>query len=272
MDCTLSTATRRGDRATNQDQVVVLDGAVAVLDGATSWLPQDPAQDGGWYARTLGSALAARLPARGHDLADVLADAIAQVRDAFGLDPERSPYSTASLVRWDATTLDVLVLGDSPVVVALADGGVAVVEDRRLEPVGAQVRARYRRHLAEGNGFGAGLDALVAQVQEVERTLRNRDGGFWVAGAVPEAAAQAVRRSWPVADVAAVAVMSDGVSAAVTDYGTLDWPGLVHRVRTEGAAAVVDAVHAAELTDPDGRRWPRTKRHDDKALVALVVS
>ncbi len=36
---TVSTATRKRDRRTNQDHAVVVDGARAVLDGATFWLP-----------------------------------------------------------------------------------------------------------------------------------------------------------------------------------------------------------------------------------------
>jgi hypothetical protein len=30
---------------------------------------------------------------------------------------------------------------------------------------------------------------------------------------------------------------------------------------------VLDRVRAAELADPDGRRWPRPKPHDDQAFV-----
>ncbi|MER7282092.1 hypothetical protein ABT369_47455 [Dactylosporangium sp. NPDC000244] len=110
-----SAATLRGDRATNQDQLIVVDGAAAVLDGATSWLHTydgpDP-RDGGWYARTLGQALTGRLPGHGTPLADILADAIAHVRDTHGLRPGESPYSTATIARWDTERADLLVLGD----------------------------------------------------------------------------------------------------------------------------------------------------------------
>jgi hypothetical protein len=32
---------------------------------------------------------------------------------------------------------------------------------------------------------------------------------------------------------------------------------------------VLDVVRGAELSDPDGKRWPRPKPHDDQALVVL---
>jgi len=31
-------------------------------------------------------------------------------------------------------------------------------------------------------------------------------------------------------------------------------------------------VHDTEAGDPDGRRWPRSKRHDDKALAVIEFS
>ncbi|NES29292.1 hypothetical protein GCE86_17890 [Micromonospora terminaliae] len=89
-----SAATLRGDRPTKQDQYVMVDGAAAVLDGATSWLHTyhgpEP-RDGGWYARTLGAALAARLPGHGTALNVILDAAIADVRDTYGLKPGESP-------------------------------------------------------------------------------------------------------------------------------------------------------------------------------------
>ena len=265
-----SAATLRGDRADNQDQLVVVGGAVAVLDGAASWLrdPGDP-RHGGWYARLLGAALTARLP--GSDpLTSVLTAAIAEVRDAHGLTPGQSPYGTASIVRWSGDELEVLVLGDSPVLVRDGAGDVHLVADERLAATAAPERAAYRRHLVAGHGFGAAFGELAAQLQRSERDSFNRAGGFWVAEADPSAAEQAVTRTWPAEDVTAVALMSDGASAAVTDYGLTGWPGLLAQVTERGGAgAWLADLHALEQTDPDGRRWPRTKRHDDKSLVIV---
>ncbi|TYB39792.1 hypothetical protein FXF50_05330 [Micromonospora sp. AP08] len=92
-------ATLRGDRPTDQDRYVVVDGAAAVLDGETSWLHTyhgpEP-RDGGWYARALGTALTARLPGHGTALNVILDAPIADRRDAYGLKPADSPYSTST--------------------------------------------------------------------------------------------------------------------------------------------------------------------------------
>lgn len=264
-------ATLRGDRASNQDQVVLVDGAAAVLDGATSWLrdPDDP-RDGGWYSRVLGSALTARLPAAGASLTEVLADAIAAVRDAHALTPGDSPYSTASIVRWSAGTVDVLVLGDSPVAVQLATGAVEVVADPRLSTTAAAERTAYRQHLAGGAGFDDRFGQLMAAVQRAERAAFNRDGGFWVAEAEPAAAGHAITRSWPAEHVHAVAVLSDGASATVTDYDLVGWPGLIGELTATGPADWLGRLHGIEATDPAGQRWARTKRHDDKSVALLT--
>jgi hypothetical protein len=63
--------------------------------------------------------------------------------------------------------------------------------------------------------------------------------------------------------------MTDGVSKGVERYGIPpDWPTAI-KLATDDPARLVDAVHDAEATDPLGERWPRSKRHDDKAVVVL---
>jgi hypothetical protein len=265
-----SASTVRGDRASNQDQLVVVDGAAAVLDGATSWLrASDDPRDGGWYARMLGTALTARLPGTGRSLAEILADAISEVRDCHSLTPGDSPYSTASIVRWDEDEVDVLVLGDSPAVIQCASGAVDVLADERLAGTAPVERAAYRAHLAAGRGFDAAFGDLIADVQRSERASFNREHGFWVAEADPAAAEHALTRSWPVGQVDAVALMSDGASAAISDYSVDDWPNVVANLTARGPAGWLADVHAIEETDPVGRRWPRTKKHDDKSVVLL---
>jgi hypothetical protein len=266
----LSAATRRGDRPANQDQALLLDGAVAVLDGATSWLAHDPSRDGGWYARSLGAALAVRLPGHGAALSDLLADAIAELRDRFALHPDTTPYSTASLVRWTDNMVETLVLGDSPVLVLRRGPEPELIFDDRLEPVGAEQRAAYRRHLRDGHGFSGSFASLVGELQRAEKEWRNREGGFWIAGAEPAAAGRAVQRSFSVDEVETVLVMSDGVTAGVLEYGIIEWRALAELACSSGPAAVIDRVHTAEESDADGRRWPRTKRHDDKTLVVAT--
>jgi len=228
----------------SEDRVVVLDNAVLVLDGATSPSPDLPS--GGWYSGLLAESLADAL--RGDpdgDLGALLAEAIAAVARAHQLRPGSAPSSTVAMLRWTGERIDALVLADSPIV-AFGPSGPDVVADDRL--------ASLRRNGKLSTGAAV-------------RALRNTTGGFWVAEADPAAAHHAVRRSWPLAEIDAVMLASDGVSVAVDEYRILDWPRMLELTRAKGLVAVLDKIRAAEDTDPGRTRWARAKLHDDQALV-----
>jgi hypothetical protein len=250
----------------SEDVVVVLPNAVVLLDGATSLDPALPS--GGWYAARLAGELAGRLagyPAT--DLADLLAAAIKTVSRDNDLVPGAAPSSTVALLRWSETTVEGLVLADSPVV-AFTPAGPSVLSDARLStmPRGAG----YRDRLAGGAGYGDDhLVALRSAADTVGR-LRNQEDGFWVAEADPDAAYYAERASWPRAEVSAVLMASDGVTCGLDPYRVFaDWAEVRALANTDGPEAVLDRVRAAELSDPNGTRWPRPKPHDDQALVVV---
>lgn len=229
-----------------EDHVVVTANAVAVFDGATEL--RDGLPSGGWYASRLAARVGAHLrttPAG--SLPTLLAAAITEVTTEYGLHPRYAPASTVAMVRWNEQRIDALVLADSPLV-AFTRAGPDVLADTRLADLRRSGRLRTRA--------------------DADR-LRNTDDGFWVAEADPGAASRALLRSWPRGDVDAIVVATDGVSAGVDEYGVLNWPGVLTLARDRGCGAVLDAVRAAEYADPDGIRWPRSKRHDDQTLVLM---
>ncbi|MQA10512.1 MAG: hypothetical protein GEU98_18540 [Pseudonocardiaceae bacterium] len=250
-----------------EDRLVVLDNAVLLLDGATSLRPELPS--GGWYAEQLAAELADRLTARpADDLADLLAAAIEAVRDRHGLRPGHAPSSTIAMLRWTDAQLDALVLADSPVV-AFGPGGTRVLADNRLAEL-PRGSGGFRERLRSGAGFGAGHLAALTVGTSATAAWRNVDGGFWVAEAEPAAAYRAVRARWARSSVNTVLLATDGVSCAVDDYEMFSWPGLRELACAEGPQAVLDAIREAEVSDPDGRRWPRPKPHDDQAIVLIT--
>jgi hypothetical protein len=253
----------------SEDVVLVLPEAVALLDGATSLRPT--ARTGGWYASRLTEALGARLGS-GADLADILADSIAEVAETHGLRPGRAPSSTVALLRWDTHTVEALVLADSPIVVFTPSGEHAVTDDR-LVNLRTEGRGGYRERLRSGGGFGAEhLEALRAS-SDVTSQWRNVEGGFWVAEADPRAAFRATRAHWPRPEVSAALVASDGVACGVNDYGIYpNWSAVLDEATSVGPRSVLDRVRTAEEADPEGTRWPRPKRHDDQALALVRFS
>jgi hypothetical protein len=165
------------------------------------------------------------------------------------------------------TSVDVLVLGDSPVVLFPEGGEPYLVADERLSTVALDQHAVYRAHLAAGGGFDDALRAMLADLQVEQRRWRNKPSGFFIAEADPSAAREAVVVTLPTTNVAAL-LMSDGVSVGITEYGVPEsWAAARELVLRRGPAALVEMVHAVEAADPEGRQWPRPKRHDDKTIA-----
>lgn len=260
------TAERSGPDRPSEDRVFTSPHAVVVLDGASQ--PEAAERDGGWIAEILGREIAHRLRHQGGDLRQLLADAIRAVAERHQLIPGQAPSTTVSIVRWDDQAVDVLILGDSPVIGLTREGRIRRVEDDRLR----QVARQQRDSIAERGGVGFGDGEQWRQLVDKERAHRNRPGGYWIAEAIPAAAHQAVRTQWRRDELEAVVVMTDGVSAGVQRYRQPpDWQAAMELARTD-PRSLVDLVHDTEAGDPDGRRWPRSKRHDDKALAVIEFS
>jgi serine/threonine protein phosphatase PrpC len=247
-------ASRSGSRSDSQDRVFTTGSAIVVLDGASSSKPQH--RDGGWYAEALGTALVRSLTAASEgSLQDALASAIVEVASAEDRHDD-APSSTVAIARWRIDRLDVLVLGDSTVAVFTRDDGVTVLCDDRLEEVAAEERSEYQAQLRAGGGFGELHRENLKNLQSAQRTWRNRRGGYWIAEMDPAAAAQAITRSWPLADVSTVMLATDGMTDGITRYGS----GTGHR---QGRSSSVMGLSSSSTwytarklktpTDADGR-------------------
>lgn len=240
-------ATRAAPGVANEDYVVVGPDWAVVLDGATASAGVDSgcAHEVAWLVHRLAGAMSARLVAdAAGSLADVLAASIEEVCAAHAgtcdLTNPDSPSSTVAMVRRRDGMVECLVLADSPIAVRLRDGSLHVVEDDRLD------------HLPGGRPY------TLEQV----RKHRNRPGGFWVAGAVPDAARHAVTAVFPEPEVEAVAMVTDGVTRLIDHYG-YDWPRLFDGLRGGGPAHVIDLVRQAERARP----IPGAKPHDDATAL-----
>ncbi|GHH36895.1 hypothetical protein [Lentzea cavernae] len=230
----IETAEQGAPGRVTEDRIRVLPNAVVVLDGVTS-RTRPPDRNGGWYATKLADELA-RLINDTDPLADLLALAITNLVAEHGLVPRDSPSATASIVRWNETAIEALVLCDTPVV---AFGqSTRVLEDTRLEDLRPDP------------------DVL---------RWTNRPGGYWVAEADPAAAHQALTATWPRDEVTDVIALTDGVSCGVLEYGLFAWEDL----RQLPLGEVLDRIREAERGDSEHRRWPRYKTHDDQAIARI---
>lgn len=250
----------------NQDRYAYGDGWAFVLDGASSFGNTQPDHDGGWYAERLRTFLAADLSSKtGESTVATVARAI-EAASAGHPDPKTCPSSTIALARWSAETVETYVLGDSTVAL-IADDREFVISDLRLADVAAQERAEYRSRLAGGYGFDARHQELLQDLQATQAAARNRANGYWIAGAEPEAAHHGLTDCRPRSQLHAVVLATDGAAAGIR-YGHFPtWAAFV----TGDPQDTLHRVHAVESEDPLAMRWPRSKLHDDKTTVCVLL-
>jgi hypothetical protein len=236
---------------------------VIVLDGATQAFALE--RSGAWIAEEVGSRLAAGLDLQPDvDLKALLRQVIESIVNEHDLVPGEAPSTTVSIARFNESTLDVLVLCDSPAVVRRHDGEICPIVDDRLERVAAGIRRPSGRpDLTKAE--------WVDRVREFE-SYRNQPDGFWCVSASPEAAGHAVVAQFNRDQVETVLMMTDGVSAVVDSYQVLPgWAEAIHMARSS-PRALIDFVHETELGDPRAVTWPRGKIHDDKAVAVITTT
>ena len=257
-------------RLENEDVVFRFGPLVGVLDGATvpegfdTGCVHGPA----WYVRHLAARIGLAIAARpAATLVSSLATAILAVRADHGndcdLDHPGTPSSTVCLLREGGDQVDYLVLCDSPLVLD-AGGQVSVVSDDRLDAAMADLRRMADAMPADE------IDPVTRfrQAVMVQRGRMNRTHGYWAAAADPDAAYHAVTGTLPLRGPGALrraALLSDGASCAVEQFGLFDWAGLLDVTAAEGPEGLIGRVRAAERDHPD--RLRRHKRTDDASAV-----
>ncbi|MFE3324736.1 hypothetical protein [Streptomyces sp. NPDC059176] len=226
-------------------------GSLVVLDGVTP-----PAGDDGcvhgvpWFTTRLGGALIELSGSqRDMPLADILSLSIRRTADAHrnscDLSHIRTPQATVVVARWDAESVEHLVLSDSTLLLEAPDGSVRAVLDDRLDRIPREVLRSV-----------SATDAL-----------RNHEGGFFTAAADPNVAGRAVTGRTPRARVRAIAALTDGASRWTDLFAEGGWAELMALLRAEGPHGLIGRVRALEVADAERGGARRRKRHDDATAV-----
>ena len=110
---------------------------------------------------------------------------------------------------------------------------------------------------------------IGAKVMKRRTRYRNREGGYWVAAADPEAATHAITGNVSITELRHAVLMTDGVTRLITLFEQDDWRDVLARAVESDARSVVRRVRRVEADDPQGAHWPRFKASDD-ATIAVV--
>jgi hypothetical protein len=253
----------------NEDFVIATPSIAVVVDGAG--IAYGGCHHGiAWFSRQLASrTLTTLLDSPDVPLTDALAAGIEAVanqhRHTCDLTDPGTPCAAVGILRVGPQNVDMLSLSDVTVVTETTDGPVTTCDLAIEEISGTEPTA------VMGLTFGMPEhDAALAQLVERQTASRNRVGGWWVAAADPEAAYHAQTMSVPAsARSGCAAVLSDGATRPVDQMAIYGWPEYLELLSKLGPDGLIAHVRGIESSDPDGARYPRTKRHDD-ASVAVI--
>lgn len=257
----LSVATEPGsERVPNEDWVAVSPRVVVVLDGVTildQGVTSGCRHGTPWYVNQLGIRLLTTAADEAVPLVAILAKAIRDVAalhdDTCDLARMDAPSAAVAVVRIGDRVVDFLVLADVTILLDMNTGLRVITDDRVASTV----------HDLQGQVDVGG------KVMQRRAQFRNREWGYWVAAADPDAASHAITGRASIAELRHIAVMTDGVTRLVAPFRCDDWPDILAHAVGAGARSLLRRVRSVEAGDPQGTRWPRFKVSDD-ATVAVI--
>lgn len=254
----------------NEDFVAASPTAAVVLDGLTApgELGTGCTHGTPWYAMQLGTSLLQATTLQVDvPLREIVRSTIRAVadlhRDTCDLGHPGTPSASVVLLRETADTIDYLLIFDSVLLLGAAEQ-VTMVTDDRVYSIAQREREATRGHLIGTDAHRSAVRELV----DAERRHRNKEGGYWVASAIPEVADHSVTGTIDRGQIQSAALLTDGVSCLADTYAVASWGGLLDSLRGSDPATVIGNVRSVEATDERGERWPRYKRSDD-ATAAL---
>jgi hypothetical protein len=259
----------------NEDAFAAEDFAALVLDGATPVNeplmpgPSDAAWIAAFGARRLTAHLRAAKNAKAA-LRAALADAeksFAGLRRRAPAANHEIPSAGMMLVVPREDGCDALWFGDCGAIVLEPGGDAAAIGEafaaRKWES-GNAAKLAAEWNLAP---TGEALRAADRPRAQRARDAMNTKDGYWRFTPDADAAAHVETARLRLPPGTHVLVASDGFLALATDYGGHDAKTLVQAALEKGLAPLGETLRAAERGDPEGRRFPRFKIHDDATAV-----
>jgi serine/threonine protein phosphatase PrpC len=268
-----------GPGRANEDRAGSADAAGWVLDGTTGLSSRrllPGASDAAWFVAAVDEALRRHLP-MGLEVCATLRRSVLDVRERFAaaaLQPadeelERPAASLALARRGPGGDLELASVGDCHILLRDARGKVEVFGSSPVSELDRQVVARLVELRAQGvEGYAEAWDHLVGVIRR-NRTLANRDGGYWVLDLGERWLPHVERRVCVWRPGEPLLLVSDGFYRLVDTFGFYTDQELLEAAQEDGLAELGRQLRTAEGEDPECVRHPRIKVHDD--ATALLV-
>ncbi len=257
----------KGSGETNEDLFLNDDGLYGVFDGATSLSKRRYSQGltGGYIAAALA---AESFRKNGHDLYTSVVEAnnrlrIVQEDAGVASDQRHGLWSTSlAVVRLTEDRLEYCSLGDASILILTEDGGYRLLTQEM--DIDRETLSMWKAYSGDKCSI---YEVLSEQILKV-RSRMNIDYG--VLNGENEALNFVQSGSISLAEVTDVLLFTDGLLIPRENpEAPHDWACFVDLYQAGGLKEVRDYVRDVQRRDPDNRRYPRFKTHDDIAAVSI---
>jgi hypothetical protein len=267
--CALETLHEQGSGLQNEDVVLRAGDLLGVFDGATSldgFLDRDGAT-GGYRAAQLAAQVFADEPG---DLASRAQRANRAIRSAqhdhgIPFNQRQRLWSTSmAVVRLHDGWFEYCQVGDSMILLLYRDG-----RHELLTPeidIDIETLQQWKRLPASAPPIQI---SLASQILAVRLQMNVRYG---VLNGEPESLSFLSHGRRSLSDLAGILLFTDGLQLPKSEPGDpTDWQWFADLYRLGGLAGIRNHVRMLQRQDPDCRQYPRFKRHDDIAAVAVTL-
>ncbi len=265
----VETITEKGSADLNEDVILQDSNVFGVFDGTTSLHSDDlPAgMTGGLIAAQIAADSfrqeAGNLVSRA-EYANGKIGAAAGSEEFTGKEKYRLWSTSAAVVHIEESSFEFCQIGDCLIMVERNDGSFTL-----LTPDSAHDRETLS--LWKNSDVPEGLTIHQFLAEQI-RTIRNKMNIFYgVLNGEPEALNFLCRGRESLDGVQAILLFTDGLFLPKKDPHQLDnWSLFVDLYLSGGLPAIHQKVRSLELLDPDCRMYPRFKKHDDIAAIAIT--
>jgi serine/threonine protein phosphatase PrpC len=254
----------KGSGQLNEDSLVIGENLFGVFDGATSL--DTGLFSGGQTGGMIAAHTASHEFSKNHFPLDQLGiranQAIRTKMIDQNLDMAQRHHlwsTSAAVIRIEEEELEWFQTGDAHIILFNKDGSFKVLADRKDHDY--ETLTMFK---AEKFKFNA---AIIDQIKKV-RSQMNRSYG--VLNGEPEALDFAQSGFESLEDVTSILLFTDGLQLpSTTPAPKKSFGRLAEKFQEEGLIGVKKSIRKIESQDPDIRRYPRFKCHDDIAAIAV---
>ncbi len=264
----IETILEKGSARLNEDTLLAQGNIFGVFDGATSLNKTvfENGKTGGFIASAAASSVFATNHFPLKTLAHKANRSIHQhmIRHGVDLTRKENLWSTsAAVVRIQDNTLEWVQTGDAQIILFYQDNTHEVLVDREDHDYDTLCLWPGR----EKNGSSS-TDPTISEQIRKKRAEMNLTYG--VLNGEPHAMDFLNHGREPLDQIDTVLLFTDGLSIpSEKPAKKKDFTPLVTLYRTLGLAGLKHRIRQIEKTDPECRRYPRFKTHDDIAAIAV---